>query len=170
MELRQVQLEDENTVQFLLQEVAEWLKSIGSSQWNEILKGEDKHELSKAVERGEVNFFHNQKNELIGMVAAWETPSDWDKLLWKKNGFSENSYYIHRVIIRPQYRRMHYGDQLLATLKSFFESKASELRLDCLASNTQLTNFYSKNGFTDKGIQENLNGVAFKLFSYMFDK
>lgn len=170
MEIRQVKLDKVNTVQSLLHETAEWLQSIGSSQWKEILAGDDKHGLSQAVEKGEVYFFYNEKNELIGMAAAWEKPSDWDHLLWKEIGFSENSYYIHRVIIRPQYRKMHYGDQLLTTLKLYFQSKASELRLDCLASNKHLLNFYSKNNFNKVGTQKDLNGISFELFSYMFNK
>ncbi|MHC5229810.1 GNAT family N-acetyltransferase [Enterococcus sp. LJL99] len=170
MEIRQAKLDEVNTVQSLLHETAEWLQSIGSSQWKEILAGDDKHGLSQAVEKGEVYFFYSEKNELIGMAAAWKKPSDWDQLLWKEIGFSENSYYIHRVIIRPQYRKMHYGDQLLTTLKLYFQSKASELRLDCLASNKHLLNFYSKNNFNKVGTQKDLNGISFELFSYMFNK
>lgn len=170
MEVKQATIEEASTVQSLLQETAKWLESIGSSQWKEVLEGNDKHGLSKAVEKGEVYFFYNHKNELIGMAAAWKKPSDWDQLLWKEIGFSKNSYYIHRVIIRPKYRKMHYGDQLLTTLKLYFKSKASELRLDCLASNKHLVNFYSKNDFSNVGKQKDLNEVSFELFSYVFNK
>lgn len=169
MKIRQAKLEEVTAVQFLLLEAAKWLKSIGSDQWKEILEGNDKHGLSKAVKKGEVYLFCNKKNEVIGMAAAWENPSEWDQLLWKEVGFSENSYYIHRVIIRPCFRKMHYGDQLLTTLKLYFQSRASELRLDCLASNRKLVSFYSKNNFSNVGVQKELNGVPFELFSYMFN-
>ena len=170
MEIRQVKINEVKMVQELLKETAEWLKSIESNQWEEILDGNDKYDLSKAIKKEEVYFFYNRNRELAGMFAAWKEPSEWDQLLWKKVGLSQNTYYIHRVIIRPTFRNMNYGNLLLENLKNFFQPKASELRLDCLSSNKKLIEFYTRNDFNNIGSKKNAQGELFELFSYVIDR
>ncbi|OJG73243.1 hypothetical protein RV12_GL000650 [Enterococcus quebecensis] len=166
MKLKEVTTAETQIVMSILKETAEWLKDRGSNQWSEVLQGEDKHELAKAVEREEVFFFYNNENELVGMVAAWKKPTTWDKLLWAGYGLHPNSRYIHRVIIRPVYRGKGYGKELLSALKIRFEGEADMLRLDCLASNHKLVQFYGENEFTNIGSSMDSNGLEFELFSF----
>ncbi|WP_430603325.1 hypothetical protein IGJ02_000715 [Enterococcus sp. DIV0724b] len=150
----------------LLKESAEWLKEQGSDQWSDVLQGEDKHGLATAVSKGEVFFFYSSMNQLVGMAAAWKTPTEWDKLLWKDFGFDQKAYYLHRVIIRPAYRGKSYGKELLNELKRKFSGEVSDLRLDCLASNEKLMQFYQENEFINVGSSNDWNGNEFELFSY----
>lgn len=166
MELRKATIEETETAMFLLKESADWLKSIRSNQWSDVLQGEDKHGLADAVAREEVFFFYNSKNHLVGMVAAWKNPTEWDRLLWKTVGFNKEACYLHRVIIRPAYRGKSYGTELLSALKLEFSGEVSELRLDCLASNQKLKQFYEKNGFTNSGSSSDSNGNLFELFLF----
>ncbi|MEI5993326.1 GNAT family N-acetyltransferase [Candidatus Enterococcus mansonii] len=165
MLLRKATIEETQTAMTLLKETAEWLNSIGSSQWSDVLDGEDKYEIAKAVKNGEVFFFYNS-NELIGMAAAWRKPTAWDERLWKDQEFNESVYYLHRVIIHPRYRGKGYGKELLNALKSEFTEAVSELRLDCLASNSKLVQFYRDNNFTHVGNGKSFDGIKFELFSY----
>ncbi|EOH96842.1 hypothetical protein UAY_02573 [Enterococcus moraviensis ATCC BAA-383] len=165
MELKQVTIEETKLALSLLKESAEWLKEIGSEQWSEILSGQDKHGLTNAIEKGEVYFFYNN-TQLAGLVAAWEMPTEWDRLLWKEINEVQKVCYIHRVIIRPIYRGKSYGAELLTALKRKFSGEVLELRLDCLASNQKLIAFYQKNGFINVGSSKDLNGNEFELFSF----
>ncbi|EOL49426.1 GNAT family N-acetyltransferase [Enterococcus caccae] len=165
MKLKQVMVEETKTAMFLLQESAEWLKATGSDQWSEVLQGKDKHRLADAVARGEVFFFYNNENQLAGMAAAWKTPTEWDRLLWKNFDFSQEVRYLHRVIIRPIYRGKSYGTQLISALKLKFSGNVVELRLDCLANNQKLIQFYEENGFTNIGSSNDSKGNKFELFS-----
>ncbi|WP_181429482.1 GNAT family N-acetyltransferase [Enterococcus plantarum] len=166
MKLKQVTIEETQIAMSVLKESAEWLKEQGSNQWSEVLQGEDKHGLEEAVTKGEVYFFYNSKNQLIGMAAAWKTPTEWDKLLWKDFGFHQSACYIHRVIIRPTYRGKAYGEELLSALKRKFLDEVSELRLDCLGSNQKLIQFYQENGFVNIGSSKDSNENEFELFLY----
>ncbi|MFD2308363.1 GNAT family N-acetyltransferase [Enterococcus termitis] len=168
MKLIKAKSEEAQTALALLKETAEWLQEIGSDQWSDVLEGKDKHGLVKAVEKGEVFFFYNNAKQLVGMAAAWETPTAWDELLWKEYGTTQKSRYIHRVIIRPLYRKEGYGKELLDALKKEFETQTNELRLDCLASNHKLVAFYKSNGFTHIGHSQDSTGLKFELFSYIF--
>ncbi|MBO0471073.1 GNAT family N-acetyltransferase [Enterococcus sp. DIV0242_7C1] len=170
MELRKATTEEGQTALELLKETAEWLKSIGSDQWSDVLKGEDKHGLIAAVKRGEVFFFYNNEKQLAGMVAAWQKPTEWDRLLWKNIESSQKSCYLHRVIIRPRYRKAGYGKELLNAVKVEFENQVDELRLDCLASNQRLSRFYIENEFKYIGRSKDNTGVEFELFSYKLKK
>ena len=167
MSLKQAAIKDAATAMSLLKESAEWLKETGSDQWSDVLKGEDKHGLAQAVEKGEVFFFYNRKKQLAGMVAAWKTPTEWDRLLWQEIGTHQESCYLHRVIIRPEYRRKGYGKELLAELKQKFRGQVTELRLDCLGSNQKLIDFYRRNGFINVGNAKDFNGTIFELFSFI---
>ncbi|MBM7689368.1 GNAT family N-acetyltransferase [Enterococcus ureilyticus] len=166
MQLKKVTKTETKIALSILKESAEWLQEIGSDQWSDILQGEDKHGLAEAVERGEVFFFYNNKNQLAGMVAAWKNPTAWDKLLWQEYDPKQFAYYLHRVIIRPNYRGSGYGKELLTELKLKFKTEVSELRLDCLARNQKLIQFYLGNEFVNIGSASDLYGNEFELFSY----
>ncbi|WP_170923061.1 hypothetical protein A5821_003192 [Enterococcus sp. 7F3_DIV0205] len=166
MKLEQAKITDAKTAIGLLKESAQWLKETGSDQWSDVLQGEDKHDLADAVGKGEVYFFYNSKNELVGMAAAWKVPTEWDKMLWQEFGFDQTACYLHRVIIRPLYRRNAYGKELLNALKQRFSGEVSELRLDCLASNQKLVQFYRSNEFINVGSSTDSKGNKFELFSY----
>ncbi|WP_242586656.1 GNAT family N-acetyltransferase [Candidatus Enterococcus ikei] len=166
MRLKQVTKDETQIAMSMLKETAEWLKEVGSDQWSEILHGEDKHGLANAVEKGEVFFLYNSSNLLVGMAAAWKTPTIWDELLWEDYGIYQEACYVHRVLIRPIYKGEGYGKELLNALKVKFEGEVSELRLDCLASNYKLIQFYKENKFTNIGSSTDSNGIKFELFSY----
>lgn len=166
MRLQQVSVDESEKALSLLRETAEWLKQSGSSQWSDVLDGEDRHGLVDAVRRGEVFFFHNELDELVGMVAAWQKATAWDQLLWKNHGLQQDAVYIHRLVVRPMYRGQAYGEQLLIALKSKFKASRTEIRLDCLASNAKLLQFYKNNGFKSVGRASDLNGILFELFSF----
>ncbi|MGC6770494.1 GNAT family N-acetyltransferase [Enterococcus sp. LJL51] len=163
MNIRKAGLQDTKTVMEMLKEAAVWLKSKGSSQWSDVLAGTDKHNLTEAVERGDVYLF-NQNDEVVGMAAVWNLPTKWDCELWSNIGLSQDAYYIHRLIVHPNYRGKAYGSQMLKVIKAHFQNTAAELRLDCIASNDKLVRFYQEQGFRNAGTVQLENDGSFELF------
>lgn len=159
---------DSKQVLEILKETARWLKEIGSKQWADVLQGADKHGLAEAVKKGDVYYYYNRE-QLVGMFAAWKKPSAWDQLLWDKRANVANVYYIHRIIIRPAYKGKGYGDRLLTDIKTYFRNNADELRLDCIASNLKLVSYYSKNNFEKVGTSKDSQKTLFELFSFKLD-
>jgi ribosomal protein S18 acetylase RimI-like enzyme len=168
MILKQATKEQAHIAMELLKETAEWLRDQGSTQWSDVLNGEDKHGIVQAVINGNVYFYYDEKEQLVGMAAAWSKASPWDQYLWKAVEAQENVCYIHRVIIRPPFRGMAYGKQLLDALKAEFKGKVTALRLDCLSSNHKLLDFYKKNNFKHISSTNDNQGTKFELFSYFY--
>lgn len=150
----------------ILLESAVWLSEKGSSQWEDVLDGKDRHGLSEAVDRGDVYFYYNNEKQLVGMFAAWKKPSAWDCFLWKETIEEKNAVYVHRIIIRPEYQGREYGSLLLKDIKSFFKETTDEIRLDCLSENQNLNNFYLKNGFKNVNTKKSQEKTMFNLMIF----
>ncbi|MCB5951499.1 GNAT family N-acetyltransferase [Enterococcus sp. BWT-B8] len=169
MEMHRVLKEEADIAINIMKDTALWLQSKGSQQWSDVLEGTDKHDLKGAVQRGDVYFFTvNQK--IVGMAAVWNTPTLWDQKLWKVSRQAEKIFYIHRLIVHPDYRGLNYGTEMLKKIKVYFESIAVELRLDCISSNKKLIYFYRNNGFTNKGSIKISETDEFELFSQLLNE
>lgn len=136
-------------VKALLYETAKWFENQGSIQWNALLDGHDTHRTEEAIKRGNVFICMNEK-DLAGMVMLLENPSEWDKNLWDLNDDEPNdAVYLHRLAINRKYANLKLGHAILRWCRQhilFLERK--KLRLDCLANNPFLNEFYEKANFT----------------------
>jgi ribosomal protein S18 acetylase RimI-like enzyme len=170
MILKQATTEQAPIAMDLLKETAAWLRDQGSTQWSDVLNGEDKHGITQAVINGDVYFYYGENEQIVGMAAAWSKASAWDQYLWKNVEVQENVRYIHRVIIRPPFRGLEYGKQLLDALKAEFKGKVTALRLDCLSSNRKLIAFYKRNEFEHVKSTNDPQKTKFELFTYSYKK
>lgn len=147
-------LGDADEAQQLMVETARWLHSKGSTQWGGLLKGQDDHNLSAAIERREVIIFKDvQSGELAGMVILQQQPSEWDRNLW---GLGQDdpgtSVYLHRLVVSRKYGGTGLGENILAWAESGVTYKGKDrIRLDCIAHNEVLNRFYQQCGYTYKG-------------------
>ncbi|MTD38481.1 GNAT family N-acetyltransferase [Erwinia sp. CPCC 100877] len=168
MYLKQATADQAPLAMQLLKETAEWLRDQGSSQWSDILSGDDKHGITNAVINGDVFFYYDEEEQLIGMAAAWRQASAWDQYLWESVETKNDVRYLHRVIVRPAFRGKNYGEKLLNALKEEFKGQVKELRLDCLGSNYKLISFYKRNNFKNIKSTKDKAGTKFELFSYLY--
>lgn len=166
MELILVEERESSIALNMLRETAVWLHKLGSSQWEELLKGEDKHGVVEAIKEEQV-YFLRKKEEILGLVILRSEPSSWDKYLWQEYENKKNVYYLHRLMIRPKYGGKKYGEQLLNLVKNKASKEVTEIRLDCLSSNEILRNYYKKNGFENIGWTADKTGIIFELFRYV---
>ncbi|WP_036745877.1 GNAT family N-acetyltransferase [Paenibacillus sp. UNC451MF] len=146
--MSQARPEDTEAIMALLLEIAEWLRSKGSSQWKGLLEGYDSHDTANAIQRGDV-FICKFEEDVAGSVMLIQKPSDWDCNLWGSKAHREDqAIYLHRLAVKRKYANTGLGKAILQWCDSGirFEGK-TVVRLDCIASSLQLNNFYSHNGY-----------------------
>ncbi|MHA7963923.1 GNAT family N-acetyltransferase [Paenibacillus sp. CAU 1782] len=140
--------------------IAVWLKSQGIPQWGKILQGEDSHNVPGAISRGEVIVFRSkQDGGVAGACILQQQPSDWDFELWGKNDdHHDTSVYLHRLVVDRRYSGQGIGPGILAWIEDgvSFEGK-DRIRLDCIAWNTKLNEFYASNGYAFVGAINGFN-------------
>jgi ribosomal protein S18 acetylase RimI-like enzyme len=134
----------------LLVLTAEWLQSKGSNQWSSLLRGDDYHDTAGAIRRGDVFVFH-QGEVLAGMVILLQRPSQWDVKLWGEEGH-ETAVYLHRLSINRQFGGTGLGAKMMRWAESGIRFPGKDrIRLDCIADNPLLNEFYRGLGYEWKG-------------------
>ena len=158
----EAQLEDVDLVKSLLYDTAKWLSEKGSTQWAGLLKGEDVHNIEGAIKRKEV-FLVYKSDKLIGTFALWSRQTEWDRDFWGVDE-AEDILYLHRLALTKDEHGNNSGSLLLDKAKEVAVSKNKKgLRLDCIASNKFLNQYYKNNGFELVGaVDQYDNGVDLK--------
>lgn len=147
--MEQATKEDTAEILSLLLETAKWFNSNRSTQWEGLLIGVDSHRTDEAILRGDV-FISRYAQDVSGMVMLLQKPSEWDVRLWGEMGEQQNdAIYLHRLAINRKYANHNLGNKILTWCKKSirFEGK-TRIRLDCLAGNEFLNNFYRNSGYT----------------------
>lgn len=144
--IKEATIEEVSTIKGILYDTAVWLNKKGSTQWAGLLKGQDVHNIQKAIERKEV-FVACNNNEVIGTFALWDNQTEWDIDLWGQENHSDY-YYLHRIAVDRKRNEKRKGTILIEGAKSIAEKHQKKgIRLDCIASNDQLNRFYRSNNF-----------------------
>ncbi|MBB6672704.1 GNAT family N-acetyltransferase [Cohnella nanjingensis] len=150
---------DADAVMRLLVRTAEWFRSLGSTQWQALLAGEDSHRTVEAISRGDVYVFRPQGEEAIaGMVMLLREPSAWDRELWGAEGHA-SAVYLHRLAIDRETAGRGLGGRIMRWVETDVRFPGKDrIRLDCLADNPVLNAFYAGLGYMYEGRAENANG------------
>lgn len=155
--VQQATLEDAAEIQTLLIKTAEWLKSTGSTQWNQILAGKDSHDTGAAIERGEV-FVFKHEGVIAAMVILMTEASPWDIKLWGAETNLSTSVFVHRLAINRDYAGLNVGSAVLDWIINGIHIEGKPLvRLDCIEGNDALFRLYSGAGFQFKGAIHGFN-------------
>jgi GNAT superfamily N-acetyltransferase len=125
----------------LLEEASRWLSSKGlETQW---LPGPAfRQTIKDNIDRGEVYVVKDVKKTIGTITLQWSDKKFWGDL-------PPDAGYIHKLAIT----RFRAGERLGLRLIHWAEDKARSegkryLRLDCLASNKTIREYYEKAGFT----------------------
>lgn len=157
--LRQVRNSEFDAVYDILHENAKWLLSKDIIQWPlgwlESIRSEIKVSIdAKAFFAVEID------NEVAG-VCEIKTAAE---ALWDNSQTA--ALYIHKLAIRRQYSNHGLGRNILDLIKVTARQKnINILRLDCVAHNHQLREYYESYGFNLKGIVD-AGDVNLALYEY----
>ena len=135
------QQDDLDRVLEVLEEASRWLTSKGlETQW--LPSPAFRQSIRDNIDRGEVYVVKDVKKTIGTITLQWSDKKFWGDL-------PPDAGYIHKLAITRSYAGQRLGLRLLnwAEDKVRAEGK-SFLRLDCLANNKTIREYYEKAGFT----------------------
>ena len=92
-----------------------------------------------------------QGEALVGMMMLLQEPSEWDRELWGEEGH-EGALYLHRLAISRNYAGKALGQDMMRWAEEGIRFVGKDrIRLDCIANNPVLNDFYSRIGYAFKG-------------------
>ncbi|NRB40457.1 MAG: GNAT family N-acetyltransferase [Pseudomonadales bacterium] len=125
----------------ILCENARWLESKGIFQWPLDWLHSNQDEIRTSVNSG-LYFKVEIDNHIAGVVEITGSPDD----VWA--GEESPALYIHKLAIRRQYSNQCLGRGILDLIAKLASDQGLEyLRLDCVAHNTNLRQYYESYGF-----------------------
>ncbi len=156
--VKQATPSDAEAVTELLKGVATRLQENGLNQWEFLLDGGEDAEIINSIKRG-VTYIVTDGERVVATFNLTNKQNDWDAQLWGAR--EDNAYYIHRLAVHNHYTGRGIGKDLLLWLDE--NLKGTTLRLDCIADNPVLNDFYKHVGFNYVG-QGHAEGDCFSLF------
>lgn len=156
--VKQAAPSDAAAVTELLKGVATRLQENGLNQWEFLLDGGEDAEIINSIKRG-VTYIVKDGDRVVATFNLTNKQNDWDAQLW--GAIEDNAYYIHRLAVHNHYTKRGIGKDLMLWLDK--NLKGATLRLDCIADNTVLNDFYKHVGFNYMG-QGHAEGDSFSLY------
>ncbi len=145
----------------VLEEAAEWLVAKGiEGPWRPGFFS--RQAFADQIARGEV-YVSRLGEETVGTITLqWS-----DELFWP--GASSDAGYVHKFAVRPAYLGRGFGLQMLEWASRTAElARKTCLRLNCLATNRKLRDYYEKAGFIHVDDVE-VAGWKFSLYQKNLD-
>ncbi|MDR1761578.1 MAG: GNAT family N-acetyltransferase [Bacteroidales bacterium] len=161
IEIRKTQKTQTNIVFEMLKETALWIDKKNIKQWQCWIDPKQEHKdlVDKGIGNGEF-YFAYLDNEVVGMYRL----TDYDEWFWNDNG-KDNAVYLHQFTTSRRHKGKGLGNLIIAEIeKRCKQQGAKYLRFDCYARNTELCDWYIKNGFIAKAIKTQPNGYPCQLF------
>lgn len=143
-----INLDDLKIVLQLFKEAAEKIAKMNIDHW-QYWKNPPKEKVDwvkEGLTKKEFYFIKNTNDELIGMVRILHE----DKMYWGIQ--HEKALYIHSLVVREQFEGKGLGNIIINKVAEKAKSlNYPYLRLDAVAKNTKLCNYYKKLGFKKVG-------------------
>jgi ribosomal protein S18 acetylase RimI-like enzyme len=159
---------DFDAVYAIIAEAAEWLQSRDISQWNWFLTDPGKDLVRHRIETAETYLVLDPRAQpLATFTVQWD-----DELIWGPRGKDGTAGYVHGLAVRRRAAGISLGLKMLEWSSNLIAQKSRRLiRLDCMAKNESLCDYYRRAGFTDAGINDALSiGASQQLFIQLFER
>ena len=132
----------------LLKESAEFLQSKKLDQWSYWLNPPQERIdwITEGIKQHEFYFVKNESDVIIGMFRLLFE----DELYWGKQ--NDKAGYVHSLVIKSEFKGNGFGNKIMKHIESLLIEKSISLfRLDCVANNQGLCNYYKNLGFKKVG-------------------
>ncbi|MBM7599822.1 GNAT superfamily N-acetyltransferase [Virgibacillus halotolerans] len=147
--VRKAGAQDLVAVYGLLRDTASWLKAKGISQWEELLHSEENNEARQAISSGITHLVEDGDGDLAAMFNLSGKQNDWDIDMWGKQ--DDLAYYLHKLAVAKGHHQQQIGRQILDWIDENILLENGYVRLDCVADNSVLNDFYQRAGYTFVG-------------------
>lgn len=149
MELRSAKVSDCEMVYRILHENAVWLETRKIVQWPIPWLESKREEIFKSVKYGEF-FIAYKQNAVVAVVEIKTEPES----MWGFDGGA--SLYIHKLALSAGHRGKGIGREVIRKIVSRAKKDGFQyIRLDCVANNKKLCEYYCASGFRFKGVANN---------------
>jgi ribosomal protein S18 acetylase RimI-like enzyme len=149
--LRRADPGDFAAVRNLLREASRWLRTKDTDQWAVPWPDESgrNENIRRAIAAGRTWILWCGEQ-----VAATLTASPDDHKIWPEEIRHEKAVYVRRIAVSRRYARLGLGGQLLdwAGLRAEREYSARWIRVDVWTTNTELHDYYRRQGFVYCGL------------------
>jgi len=159
---------DFDAVYAIVAEAAAWLQSRDISQWSWFLTDPGKDLIRHRIETAETYLVLDPRAQPVAtFTVQWD-----DEMIWGPRGKDGTAGYVHGLAVRRRAAGIGLGLQMLEWSANLIAQKSRRLiRLDCMAKNEPLCNYYRRAGFTDAGINDALSiGAPQQLFIQLFER
>ncbi|QUG41952.1 GNAT family N-acetyltransferase [Psychrobacillus sp. INOP01] len=143
--------DDSSVIIKMLKQIAQWMKDSEINQWKFLLDGGDDEEIEQAISNQETYIVLKDK-DIVATFTLLSKQSEWDRDIWGSD-ISSKSLYLHRLAIVPTYMKKGIGKSILTWIQDNVSDK-EYLKLDCVADNIKLNNFYMNNNFELVGLAD----------------
>jgi ribosomal protein S18 acetylase RimI-like enzyme len=159
---------DFDAVYAIIAEAAAWLQSRDISQWNWFLTDPGKDLIRHRIETAETYLVLDPHAQPVAtFTVQWD-----DEMIWGPRGKDGTAGYVHGLAVRRRAAGIGLGLQMLEWSSNLIAQESRRLiRLDCMAKNESLCNYYRRAGFTDAGINDALSiGASQQIFIQLFER
>ncbi|WP_226537325.1 GNAT family N-acetyltransferase [Fictibacillus halophilus] len=154
-EVKKATVLESDKVISLLKDIAQWMRDKAIQQWSYLLEGGDDEEIHQAIV-DQHTYIVLADSEIIATFTLSPDQSEWDQHIFGID-ITHDSLYLHRLAVKPEYMNLGVGKNLLKWIKENHHSNKTYLKLDCVAGNARLNQFYRENGFEYVGETDNHN-------------
>ncbi|WP_423410097.1 GNAT family N-acetyltransferase [Heyndrickxia sp. MSNUG] len=144
-QIRLAAKEDTNDVIAFLKKIAQWMENNKINQWQYLLSGGDDEEIKEAILHKET-FILLKEDNVIGTFTVSSRQSEWDHHVFGFD-FNSESLYLHRLAISPENMGKGLGKEIIDWIHKNVKTEKKYIKLDCVAHNRKLNQFYKDNGF-----------------------
>lgn len=158
IDVSQVSIEESHEVLELWKGSARWIQSKGINQWNpDDFNIEQVHEC---FYKGSEVYLAKLNEVIVGtLFICWSDPIIWEDLDDNESG------YIHRFAVSRKHLGLGLGKQLLTWAENYIRNKGKKrIRLDCMAENAKLNQYYLESGYNHIRLLHWDNGWKINLY------
>lgn len=148
---------DAKSITSLIEQRAVALKNQGSDQWTEYLEQDLLARVKTDISLGTV-YVYEQHGSVLASIALLP-PDEWDHQLWEDG---ERGQYIHRIVVSEQLKGLGVGQQLIHHVLREAD-REEPIRLDCVANNEFLNEYYPRFGFVYVDSRNGYNTFEYSL-------
>ncbi len=129
----------------IFEEAGQWLQARGIDQWPSQVPERMRAHLAQQITRGEIYLAWLHRQPVGTLTLQWSDPHIWGEQL-------PDAGYVHGLAIRRAVAGRGIGRRMLDwAATQVIAANRPYLRLDCLATNQELCQYYERAGFTRCG-------------------
>jgi ribosomal protein S18 acetylase RimI-like enzyme len=153
--LRRARPADLDVVVNMLEEAAWWMVSRGIEGWTP--DGFSRKRIAAIIEDGEMYMVALAGRPAGTFALQWSDRETWGEV-------PDDAGYVHGLAIRREFAGMRLGREMLRRAEQMvYRSEREYLRLDCVAHNEALNEYYRRAGFACRG-RAVVRGIAVNLY------